>query len=321
VGRRIIVINITKYLPLLALALGGCSDPSDQPLASIPESFVTARQGFKTKVDPPTERGKPADTAPPQIFATIKYPAVPGHLTAYVTPDPKDGKKHPAIVWITGGDCNSIGDVWTPAPADNDQTAAAYRKAGIVMMFPSLRGGNDNPGAKEGFYGEVDDVLAATDWLAKQPYVDPKRIYLGGHSTGGTLVMLVAESSPRYRSAFAFGPVEDVRGYGKDSGFVPFDLKDQEETYYRAPIMWLHNIAAPLWAIEGTKEGNLESLQAMKAEGTNQFTHFLAVQGATHFDVLAPTNRLIAQKILADTGETTNITLTEAELNQNFAKK
>ena len=41
------------------------------------------------------------------------------------------------------------------------------------MMFPSLRGGNDNPGAKEGFLGEVDDVIAAADFLAKQPYVDP----------------------------------------------------------------------------------------------------------------------------------------------------
>jgi hypothetical protein len=25
-------------------------------------------------------------------------------------------------------------------------SAAAYRNAGIVMMFPSLRGGNENPG-------------------------------------------------------------------------------------------------------------------------------------------------------------------------------
>lgn len=56
------------------------------------------------------------------------------------------------------------------------------------MMFPSLRGGNDNPGVKEGFLAEVDDVLAAADFLGKQNYVDPGRIYLGGHSTGGTLV-------------------------------------------------------------------------------------------------------------------------------------
>jgi dipeptidyl aminopeptidase/acylaminoacyl peptidase len=61
------------------------------------------------------------------------------------------------------------------------------------MMFPSLRGGNDNPGRHGGFYGEVDDVLAAHDYLSRQPYVDPKRIYPGGHSTGGTLALLTAE--------------------------------------------------------------------------------------------------------------------------------
>ena len=34
------------------------------------------------------------------------------------------------------------------------------------MMFPSHRGGIDNPGQREGFFGEVDDILAAL------PYVD-----------------------------------------------------------------------------------------------------------------------------------------------------
>ena len=39
-------------------------------------------------------------------------------------------------------------------------------------MYPSLRGGNDNPGVKESFLGEVDDVLAAFDYLSAQPYVE-----------------------------------------------------------------------------------------------------------------------------------------------------
>ena len=36
--------------------------------------------------------------------------AAAGMLAAYLTPNPGDGQKHPAIVWITGGDCHSIGD-------------------------------------------------------------------------------------------------------------------------------------------------------------------------------------------------------------------
>ena len=78
------------------------------------------------------------------------------------------------------------------------------------MMFPSLRGGNDNPGKKEGFLGEVNDVLAASEFLSRQEYVDPDRIYLGGHSTGGTLALLVAASTDKYRAVFSFGPNDDV---------------------------------------------------------------------------------------------------------------
>src|SRR5207253_7881805 len=60
--------------------------------------------------------------------------------------------------------------IWKALPADFDQTsraANAFRRAGLVLMFPTLRGGNDNPGLKEGFFGEVDDVLAGAEYLAK----------------------------------------------------------------------------------------------------------------------------------------------------------
>ena len=146
-------------------------------------------------------------------------------LAAYLTPDPADAARHPAIIWITGGDCNTIGNVWSPQSPDNDQSASAYRKAGVVMMFPSLRGGNDNPGQQENFFGEVDDVLAAADFLARQTFVDPTRIYLGGHSTGGTLVLLTAEYSTRFRAVFSFGAVDDIRRYGKLTS-LPFDTHD-----------------------------------------------------------------------------------------------
>ena len=75
-------------------------------------------------------------------------------------------------------------------------------------------------------------MLAAADYLARQDYVDPKRIYLGGHSTGGTLVMLVAESTDRFRAVFSFGPADDVRGYGPS--YLPFDTSEPQGD--RAPL-------------------------------------------------------------------------------------
>lgn len=300
----------SKFVLLLPLLMAGCSSQSGSTLTQ-------ARSGFQTTLTGTQQSNGPAEKAPEKIFRTLKYPAASGELSAYVSPDPNDGKKHPAIVWITGGDCNTIGDVWSDTSPDNDQSAASYRKAGIVMMFPSLRGGNDNPGKKEGFLGEVDDVIAATEFLKKQSYVDPNRIYLGGHSTGGTLALLVAEASPAYRAIFAFGPVDDVAGYGADSGFLPFDLSKQKEVELRSPGYWLSSIQSPTWVLEG-KQGNIQSLQAMAKSSTNSNVQFLTVNNASHFSILAPTNQLIAQKILADTGSATNIQLTEDEVNKNF---
>jgi dipeptidyl aminopeptidase/acylaminoacyl peptidase len=278
---------------------------------------LEARQKLHTKLVARSSVKEPVPQPAPQLFHTVYYDAAPGKLAAYLSPDAKDGKKHPAIIWITGGDCNTIGDVWSPMPAKNDQSAGAYRKAGIVMMFPSLRGGNDNPGVREGFLGEVDDVLAAANFLAKQPYVDPGHIYLGGHSTGGTLVLLVAESSDRFRAIISFGPVDNVAGYSRQ--YHPFDVSNPQEFEPRSPGRWLALIKSPTFVFEGTR-GNFRSHQAMAQASTNPNARFVAVQGANHFSVLASTNRLIASKILHDDGPECNLIFTPDEVSKPFVK-
>jgi acetyl esterase/lipase len=312
--------SISFYLILsfliLALLLAGCSRPPETKV-----SLTQARQGFTTRLIRHETAREPVPEPPPSLFHIVRYTAPAGSLAAYLSPPPTDGKKHPVILWITGGDCNTIGDVWKEASPDNDQTARAFRDAGILMMFPSLRGGNENPGYKEGFFGEVEDILAAADYLAKQNFVDPNRIYLGGHSTGGSLVLLTAESSNRFRAVFSFGPVEDVTLYGSILGddFLPFDVSNNKERELRAPGRWLHSIQSPVFVFEGTQPpGNLASLQAMSGSSTNPLVHFHAVRGANHFSILAPTTRLIADKILKDEGSATNLAFTEEELNRPF---
>jgi dipeptidyl aminopeptidase/acylaminoacyl peptidase len=217
-------------------------------------------------------------------------------LPAYVTTDPGDGKKHPAIVWITGGDNNSIGDVWSLGDRSNDQTASAFRKAGVVMMFPSQRGGNDNPGKREGFYGEVDDILAATDHLAELPYVDPERIYLGGHSTGGTMVMVVGACSDRYRAIFSLGPVAAAGQYSGD--YVYCDLNNDKEMALRSPIFWLHCVKSPMYVFEGAENGNWDAIQLMVDENSNPKIQFFKVPGHDHFSVIAPLTEKLADQIV-----------------------
>jgi dienelactone hydrolase len=282
-------------------------------------SLIEARRGFKTKLVRRQSNQQPAPEPPPGLFRMVRYDSPAGKLAAYLTPDPNDGQKHPAIIWITGGDCNSIDEgCWNEGPPSNDQSASAFRKAGIVTMFPSLRGGNNNPGVKEGFLGEVDDVLAAADYLGQQEFVDSSRIYLGGHSTGGTLALLVAECSDRFRAVFSFGPVDNVAGYPPE--FLPFDTSNRREIELRSPGPWLASIKSPTFAFEGTVQGNLSALQAMARSSTNPNAHFVAVRGASHFSILAPVTRLIADKVLADNGPASKLTFTEEELGRLFTR-
>ncbi len=279
------------------------------------QSLADARRGHDAGVVARDHTDDAPPAPPPSTFNLVRYPAPPGDLAAYLTPPPKGTAKRPAIVWISGGDSAAIGDMWTEQEPKNDQTAAAFRKAGIVLMVISLRGGNDNPGEREGLYGEVDDVKAAGDYLARQPYVDPARIYLGGHSTGGTLTLLTMAATTQFRAAFAFGPMATPsRTYMAALGV---QVASQEDLDRRAPIRFLGAISAPTFIIEG-EDGNAKALAAMQAANTNPNVRFHLVPRASHFTVLGPVSAIVAKQIVRDTGPTPAITLNDAEMAAPF---
>ena len=139
----------------LALAIflaGACSKraASSSSGAGGASSLATAREGFTTKLIKKESEDAPAPAPPKGVFNLVSYTSPAGKLSAYVSPDPGGGKKHPIVIWLIGGFSNSISEIaWEDGmPVENDQSASAYRKAGLAMMYPSLRGGNDNPGFK-----------------------------------------------------------------------------------------------------------------------------------------------------------------------------
>ena len=109
-------------------------------------------------------------------------------------------------------------------------------------MLPALRGCNENRGSREYFLGEVDDVLAALDFLARRPDVDPEQVYLGGHSTGATLALLTAASNPPIKGVFAFGPIDDVRRYLPTN--IALDRASGMELELRSPVTFVGAISS-----------------------------------------------------------------------------
>ncbi|MCL2409538.1 MAG: prolyl oligopeptidase family serine peptidase [Oscillospiraceae bacterium] len=301
---------------IMILILTGCA--SEETGDSERQSFAEERSGFTTTLTRHENSQFAIPTPPPGVFDLVHYESEVGRLAAFVSSDPGDGERHPLIIWVAGGWGYGISTLpWSYPEWDNDQTGSAFREAGILMMYPSFRGANGNPGYFETMFGDVDDLLAARDFAAALPYVDPDRIYLGGHSTGATRVLLAAALTDEFRAVFALGAVSDI--YRHNQAQFTFDLRDSQERMMRSPRYWVNDISVPTFILTG-QHSNSYDVRDIERQSTNDNIHTFVVDGAGHFDVLAPITWLFAQKILADTGASVNIQVTAEALQAAMAE-
>ncbi len=285
--------------------------PSTQPI-------LEARKGHRPQwVKSSFKADGEADEPPPEVFQKITYVSPVGDLAAYLTPHPNDGKKHPAIVWAHGGFGGIGSSFWEPAPKSNDQSARAFRERGIVVMCPSWRGENNNPGKFELFYGELDDYLAALENVRKLPYVDPDRIYLGGHSTGGTMVLLAAVASDKFRAAFSFGGMPDCISLMAGGGYgnTPYDPASKIDNELRSAVRYTAFIKQPTFYFEGGASFYHAGAKEMESLAQPLGIPFKAYElPGNHFNILHPITNLVAEKILQDAGPKWNLTFSKHEL-------
>ena len=284
-------------------ASGGFStqETSKTPLKSARQQKTKLRE--KLNMELPT-------TSPPSSsgLEKIKYQAKVGRMEAYVSTDPGDGKRHPAMIWIFSGMTNTIDDLaWKTLPATNDESAKSYRQNGIVTMYPSMRGGNQNPGYLEGCYGEVDDVISAAEHLAKLPYVDPARIYVGGYGSGGTLALLCGASTSRFRAVLAIGPVSNISDYGLDE--LPFVAGVESEIQLRSPGEWVDSMKSRTLIVDG-HDGNSDAIKDFveKASRVKNISIYKE-SNYSQLEMIFQANREMSQKIRLDTEKFCNIEL------------
>lgn len=265
-----------------------------------PQELAEARRTFRTQLTEELRETRPLRPPPPDRFELLRYAAPSGRNWAYLSVHAPAQEPRPAIVWLTGGFPPARGGVyvWAPGPTENDQSASAYRAEGVVMFVPTVRGTANNPGVQEAFLGEVDDVIAAARHLRSLEGVDPERIYLGGHSSGATLALLVAESTDLFRGVVAFGPVGRVTDFGGRTW--PFDATDPEEVRLRSPLEFLGSIRTPTLVVEGSR-ANVEDLELLDAATDNPHVTFVLLEDEDHFTPLAPVNRWLARRIASGT--------------------
>ncbi len=283
-------------------------------------NLLEARRGFETKIVRREVHEDPLAVPPGELFEIVHYEGAAGGLQALLGTRPEgtpDGARLPAMVWITGGfpPGGAWDAMWTgETSVDNDQTAQQWRRAGFVMMYPTCRGTFGNPGVQEGFYGEVDDVLAGIEYLRGLDWIDPERIYLGGHSTGGTLALLVAEATDRVRGVVSFGPVVDPLDYGEQHAL--HDPEVEKENQLRAPVRHLAAIRVPTLVLEGAW-GNVEDIEGLREANENPLVRFVEVPACDHFELLAPANRILAER-LREQPDLARVTISSGEITKGI---
>ncbi len=276
---------------LLAAALAFCSACSftGSIAADIDKNnidltrYQNDRNAFETKliVEGPSPQYH-EEEAPPEGVSEVIYPSGDLELKAWLSDDPGDGQRHPAVVYAHGGFAFGLSD-W--------EDAQAFTDAGFVLMTPMVRGENGNLGNYEGFFGEVDDVIAAGDYLKELPYVDPENIFLCGHSVGGTLSMLTSMLPSSYKAIATFGASPNQRVFFKSSSDIaPFDYNDFSETDIRSPLAYIDCIQKPLYIF--VAEGDLAYVQfsrllADSAKEMSKDCEMIVMEG-DHFTSLQP---------------------------------
>lgn len=210
------------------------------------EDYAIARSHFHTRLT--RTAGSPQRDVfalvVPRYVDVVEFPSNGLRLKAWLAGHQSSQQKLPAVIFLHGGFEFGAAD-W--------EMAVPYWEAGFVVMAPMLRGENGQPGTFSFLYDEVDDVLAAAEYLKNQPAVDPDHIYLAGHSAGATLTLLAIEASSRFRAAAAFDGSPDQQllyngGASKpgDHREVVFDTKDARELQLRSPLAYGASVKSPV---------------------------------------------------------------------------
>lgn len=234
------------YSVIRPLAVGGpmfAGSPTELDLQA--EDYAEARKSFRTKLlrFAPSPQPVTEEARIPAGAQKITYASGEWQFTAWVDGPPPDGAKRPAVLFLHGGFAFGGDDLEMPQP---------FRDAGYVVLEPLLRGENGQPGNFTLYYDEVEDVLAAADALAALPYVDSERLFVAGHSAGGTLALLAAMTSNRFRAAASFSAT--CNQHSQAPAWIPFDTSNTREYEMRSPVAYATSFKCPARLYYGDQE-------------------------------------------------------------------
>ncbi|MCH7879117.1 MAG: S9 family peptidase, partial [candidate division Zixibacteria bacterium] len=181
-------------------------------------------------------------------------------------------KKYPSILYIHGGPRVQYGNSFF-----HEMNYLAAR--GYVVFYTNPRGGN---GRGETFaasivadWGDLDykDVMAAADYMEKQPFINKKRIGATGGSYGGYMTNWLIGHTNRFRAAVTQRCVSELSNFVGSSD-IGYDLQwefggqpwENPENYKQcSPLTHIgKHVKTPLLIIHSENDLRCDKEQAMQ---------------------------------------------------------
>ncbi len=170
----------------------------------------------------------------------------------------------------------------------------AYELDGALPEFPKP----DQEAAAVKAYvaskGGVLNAQTALDYIGERvPEVDPNRVYAAGHSSAGTVALVLAASDPRVKGAVAYAPAVNLRSFlgldlvrtitrsiPKAEPFLEYGSPDRRVADFTSPVMLFaardDNTISPQRVIDFAN--------AMKDAGKT--AELLIVESGGHYDAM-----------------------------------
>ena len=255
-----------KMNPARAESLYVSNDPADHP----PRNFERdiAAKARTDSIYAARSRGV-------MDFNKIKYRSRAGDIDvpAYLfAPTTKRGARgHAAMVWVHGG----VHGDWGPTMLPFVKEAV---ERGYVIVTPDYRGSNGYGAAHYNAidYGgkEVDDVMAAYDYLKTLPYVDPDRVGVMGWSHGGFIAShLVMRDETPFKAAAAIVPVTNLvfrlgykgpnyqRSFATQQALRGLPHERREEYIKRSPLYQVEKLRTPILVHVATNDEDVNFVE------------------------------------------------------------
>ncbi len=216
----------------------------------------------------------PKDMVTPYL---VHYPSRDGKYTisawAYMPYNIGRNNTFPAIVWIHGGPAGQTMDGFNPF-------MQYILNQGYMVIAPNYRGstgyGKDFEHANymDMGGGDLEDNLAATDFILKTGYVDPKKLIVMGRSYGGYMTMMAVTKAPeKWAAGVAIVPFvnwftevqnEDPSLQESDKATMGDAVTNKALWQDRSPINFVDKIQAPLILIAGENDPRCPKTEAQQ---------------------------------------------------------